>query len=65
MLGGKTRASAQSLTTPNRREAPGTWTRWTPHAASQPGRPRNRMPLMSAIPSFRPKVATWPRDRKR
>ena len=63
-IGRKNSPNAQSLTTPSRREAPGTWARWTPRAASQPRRPRKRMPLMSAIPSFRPKVATCPSDRK-
>src|SRR5262249_19578590 len=65
MSGLKNSATVQLVTMRSFRERSGTWYRWYVLVTHQAGKPRSRTwPGSSAMPLYRPSVATWPSMRK-
>src|SRR5206468_9617089 len=56
----KKRAVVQSATTRSFRVSSGSWYRWYDRVTNQPAKPRKRRSTTSAIPLYRPSVATCP-----
>ena len=56
----KSSCTVQSITTRRRRLIVGSWYRWYERVTHQPANPLIWTPSTSAIPLWRPSVATWP-----